>query len=369
MTGPLPQLLADTAGLRWTEQLHGLARTRLDELARAHGGLDDLLRAATVRPDVASQVAAAFTVGETWFQRIGAQLEALPELLAGRRHVRAWSAGCSTGEEAYALAAAFTRQTVEVLGTDLNSESVRRAREGRYGAWSFRGVPPEQVRRSFERRGDLFEVRADLRRRVRFAVHNLTTPAPLRDLDVIACRNVTIYFTPAAAGQVYTHLARALAPGGVLLLAPSDPRPPAHLGLVVERSGGTQVLRRPAFAAAPGPAVSGAPGAGMKGAGPSGVGVSGAGVSGVAPVTPGAAVPDAPRDPELPEARRAAYEAPHDPQAQLALAWALRRAGQDGRAERQARHTLTLLDAHGDSWLAARVRAGCLRLLDGAGEG
>lgn len=355
MTGPLPQLLADTAGLLWTEQLHGLARARLDELARAHGGLDDLLRAATVRPDVASQVAAAFTVGETWFQRIGAQLEALPELLAGRRHVRAWSAGCSTGEEAYALAAAFTRQTVEVLGTDLNPESVRRAREGRYGAWSFRGVPPEQVQRSFERRGDLFEVRADLRRRVRFAVHNLTTPAPLRDLDVIACRNVTIYFTPAAAEQVYTHLARALAPGGVMLLAPSDPRPPAHLGLVVERSGGTQVLRRPLRRAAQVSVPAGPVTARPVRAAP-------------VPVS-GQPVPDALPEQALPEARRAAYEAPHDPQAQLALAWALRRAGQDGRAARQARHTLTLLDAHGDSWLAARVRAGCLHLLDGAGEG
>ena len=363
MTAALPQLLAEAAGLRWTEQLHGLARARLEELARAHGGLDGLLRAAAARPEVAAQVAAAFTVGETWFQRIGAQLEALPELLAGRAHVRAWSAGCSTGEEAYALAAAFTRQTVEVLGTDLNPESVRRAREGRYGAWSFRGVPPGQVRRSFEPRGDLFEVREELRGRVRFAVHNLITPAPQRDLDVIACRNVTIYLTPAAAERVYTHLTRALAPGGVLLLAPSDPRPPAQLGLVVERCGDTQVLRRPARPPAavsvPSGRVAGRPLP------------SGAVMDRPVPATRGpvsGAVTDAAPEPELPEARRAAYEAPLDPQAQLALAWALRRAGQDGRAERQARHALTLLDAQADSWLAARVRAGCLHLLAGAGE-
>lgn len=364
MTAALPQLLADTAGLRWTEPLHGLARARLDELARVHGGLDDLLRAAAARPEVAAQVAAAFTVGETWFQRIGAQLEALPDLLAGRPHVRAWSAGCSTGEEAYALAAAFPRQTVEVLGTDLNPESVRRAREGRYGAWSFRGVPPEQVRRSFERRGDQFEVRGELRRRVRFAVHNLTTPAPQLDLDVIACRNVTIYFTPAAAEQVYTHLTRALAPGGVMLLAPSDPRPPAHLGLVVERCGGTQVLRRPLRHPAPVPVPSGPAAVLPSSSRP----VTGRTVRATPVPASGQPVPDALPEQDLPEARRAAYEAPLDPQAQLALAWALRRAGQDGRAERQARHTLTLLDDQADSWLAARVRAGCLHLLAGMGE-
>ncbi|GAA0514871.1 hypothetical protein GCM10008937_23260 [Deinococcus depolymerans] len=355
MTGPLPQLLADTAGLRWTEQLHGLARARLDELARAHGGLDDLLRAATVRPDVASQVAAAFTVGETWFQRIGAHFEALPELLADRPHVRAWSAGCSTGEEAYALAAAFTRQTVDVLGTDLNPEALRRAQEGRYGARSFRGVPAAQVERSFERRGEQFEVRPALRRRVRFSLHNLMTPAPRRDLDVIACRNVTIYFTPGAAALAYTHLAQALAPGGVLLLAPSDPRPPAHLGLVVDRSRGTQVLRR---ALTP-------PGRPRR-AGPGAADRSPAGAAGPAGV--GAARPPAPEVTDLPAARRAAYEAPLDPQAQLQLAWALRRAGQEARAARQARHTLTLLEAGGaDSWDAARLRAGCLSLLAGTG--
>ena len=367
----LPELLAGAAGLRWTEHLHGLARARLHELAGAHGGLESLLRVAAARPDVAEQVATTFTVGETWFQRIGAQLEALPDLLADRTHVRAWSAGCSTGEEAYALAAAFTRQTAEVLGTDLNPESLRRARRGTYSAWSFRGVPAGQVERFFESRGEPFEVRPELRRQVRFAVHNLLNPAPLRDLDVIACRNVTIYFTPAAAAQVYTNLAQALAPGGVLLTAPSDPRPPAHLGLVVERCRGTQVLRRP-VRPAPLPAVRPAQGHLPPVQLPQGhrpQGQSYGRPPELQSVPAALRAAPAPAGPDLPAARRGAYEAPLDPQAQLELARALRADGQSLRASRQAQHALSLLEsADPDRWLTARLRAECLSLLAGAGE-
>ena len=182
------------------------------------------------------------TVGETYFLRDPAQLAALrqlvlPDVIARRateRRLRLWSAGCSTGEEPYTLGILLHEQTVlgswDVLlvGTDLNRESLRTAREARYPAWSFRATPPELRDRYFEPDGSAWRVRDMVRRLVRFAWLNLAADPlmpPSADFDLITCRNVTIYFDDAATQRLYRQLVKALAPGGWLMLGPSDPLP------------------------------------------------------------------------------------------------------------------------------------------------
>ena len=182
------------------------------------------------------------TVGETYFLRDPAQIAALretilPEILLRRgaeQRIRIWSAGCSTGEEPYTLAILLLEKhltaawDVQLVGTDVNRESLRVAREGRYPAWSFRATPDYVRDRYFEPAGNGWRLSEPIRRMARFAWMNLGAEAmvpPLADLDLVMCRNVTIYFDEAATQRLYQMLIRSLAPGGWLMLAPSDPLP------------------------------------------------------------------------------------------------------------------------------------------------
>ncbi|GGJ76091.1 CheR family methyltransferase [Deinococcus aquiradiocola] len=340
----LQRLVEGVSGLRWNPaQLPG-ALERLSPLLAAHGGLPGLLSTARAQPRVAEQVAAAFTVGETWFMRIREQLLALPDLVPRPSGgvVRAWSAGCSTGEEAYALAAVFQERgvPVEVWGSDLRADAVLSAQRGEYGRWSFRGVDDALRDRHFERCGEAFRARPALRQAARFLVHNLQDPAPMTGLSVVSCRNVTIYLQPEAVQRVYARLVAALVPGGVLLLAPSDPRPDAALGLELVPLPGASAFRRPA--ARPEvprmerPVTPARP----------------------VPFTPVPAVPAGPPVDAFAEVRRRAYERPEDPDAQLALALALLDAGQPDRAARTLKFVQTLLDRPDlPEWTLARGQA------------
>ena len=202
------------------------------------------------------------TVGETYFLRDPAQIAALcetilPEIVdrrSGERRLRLWSAGCSTGEEPYTLAI-LLRENFEItpawdvvlVGTDLNRESLRVAREGNYAAWSFRATPDEIRNRYFLASETGWRLNDSIRRMTRFAWMNLGADSlmpPSPDLDLIMCRNVTIYFDEAATQRLYRALVRALAPGGWLMLGPSDPVPADRGGLERVEVEGAVVWRR-----------------------------------------------------------------------------------------------------------------------------
>jgi chemotaxis protein methyltransferase CheR len=181
------------------------------------------------------------TVGETYFLRDPAHIAALretilPDILTRRtaeRRIRMWSAGCSTGEEPYTLAILLLEKhladwDVLLVGTDVNRESLRVAREGRYPAWSFRATPEYVRDRYFEPADTGWRVIEPIRRMTRFAWTNLGAEAmlpPSADIDLVVCRNVTIYFDQLATQRLYRGLIDSLAPGGWLMLGPSDPVP------------------------------------------------------------------------------------------------------------------------------------------------
>jgi chemotaxis protein methyltransferase CheR len=186
----------------------------------------------------------SLTVGETYFLRDGTQIAALretvlPEAIRRRLHdkrLRVWSAGCSTGEEVYTLAILLKERNLPadweltLLGTDVNRESLRVAREATYPAWSFRATPPAIRDRYFDSDcgGGTWRVKEPLRRMARFGWTNLGADpmmAPLADIDLVICRNVTIYFDDPATQRLYRALIRSLAPGGWLVLGSSDPIP------------------------------------------------------------------------------------------------------------------------------------------------
>ncbi len=181
----------------------------------------------------------ALTTHETYFYREPQQLRALCEELlpelhernARTRRLRFWSAGCSTGEEAYTLAMLvkashlFEGWEVEVYGTDISRRVLEAARRAEYGAASMRAIPPDALQRFFVPAGSRFRVRDDLRAWVSFGQLNLLEPAAAQlvpRVDVVLCRNVMIYFDPAARRQVLRMLHDKLVPGGYLLLGHSE---------------------------------------------------------------------------------------------------------------------------------------------------
>jgi chemotaxis protein methyltransferase CheR len=188
--------------------------------------------------DELERLVASLTIGETHFFRNHPQVDAiqrviLPNLIDLRRRerrLRIWSAGCSSGEEAYSVAIALDmlladrdRWTIEIVGTDINDVAIAKAREGLYGEWSFRGVPQSIRRRYFAQEGRRFRLDPEIRQMVTFRELNLVSDTyPSRqsntaEMDLILCRNVLIYFRPETIDAVVTRLERAVAPGGWMM--------------------------------------------------------------------------------------------------------------------------------------------------------
>jgi chemotaxis protein methyltransferase CheR len=196
------------------------------------------LESATAGDAELRSLAERLTVGETYFFRHQAQLEALmedvlPLVQHGGRSARVLSAGCSTGEEAYSLAmlaresARVDASRLFITGVDLNPRSVERARQAHYSPWALRVTPEPLRERWFEPLPDSsFALRPEVRDSVLFEERNLLDEdssfwAP-NSFDVILFRNVLIYFSPEAARRAIARLEQALTPGGFLFLGPSE---------------------------------------------------------------------------------------------------------------------------------------------------
>ena len=159
----------------------------------------------------------------------------IPALLAGkpdRATVRAWVAGCSTGEEAYSLAIVFREAllarhprpnlTLQIFATDLDEDAIRRARAGVYPAGIASDVSAERLEQCFLREDDGYRVRPEIRETVVFAVQDLVADPPFIKLDLLSCRNVLIYLDAPLQRKMMTVFHYALRPGGVLVLGTAE---------------------------------------------------------------------------------------------------------------------------------------------------
>ncbi|MEK8172197.1 protein-glutamate O-methyltransferase CheR [Streptomyces sp. M19] len=161
------------------------------------------------------------------------QREVVPELLADLSpddEIRVWSAGCSSGEEAYSLAIVFAEamgveeslHRVKIYGTDVDEEALRDARTGLYTAKSLEPLSQELRDKYFEQNGAQFSFRSDLRRRVIFGRHDITRDAPISRLDLLVCRNTLMYFNVEAQTQIVDRFHFALGEGGFLYLGKAE---------------------------------------------------------------------------------------------------------------------------------------------------
>jgi chemotaxis protein methyltransferase CheR len=179
---------------------------------------------------------AAVTTNETYFFREPQQFDVftkhvLPRVLDRKRNggIRVWSAACSTGEEPYTIAA-ILKETVpsvraEVFGSDISDGVLDSARRGVYSSYAVRIVPPYYQQKYFRMRGDAYELDAGIRSSVKFLNVNLIDEKAIRtirDVDVIFCRNVLIYFDDKSKRKAVSLLYDALAPNGFLMVGTSE---------------------------------------------------------------------------------------------------------------------------------------------------
>ncbi len=271
-------LVLERSGLYFPEAKQRSLRRGLGEALGASSctSLDEyykLLQHSSSNSSEWDSLVSALTVGETYFFRNKGHFDALaqhilPELIArwehSNRRIRIWSAGSATGEEPYSIAMLLCELiprpeswNILILATDINRDALRNAQQGVYGDWSFRGVEKRIQNRYFRRNGNKqFAIADDIKRMVTFDYLNLVDdyyPSLSNNtnaMDVILCRNVTIYFNSEVTQQVVGRFYKCLTNGGWLIPGASEPNMVFYQDFEPGNFPGAVVYRKPAVAKA-----------------------------------------------------------------------------------------------------------------------
>ncbi len=240
----LASLLEARTGQQLTLSRRWRIETALSSLLRARGigSLDELITILVMgkEPALADLVVEALLNNETYFFRDRTPFDAMRDKLlpalriarADTKTIRIWSAGCSTGQESYSLAMLFADDplkwqgwTIDILGTDVSSGAVQKAREGKYSQFEVqRGLAITQMIRWFSETDDGWRVADALKQSVRFSVHNLleSTPPSPGKFDIVLCRNVLLYLNNDRRRDAFDRLADQLDPDGALMLGAGE---------------------------------------------------------------------------------------------------------------------------------------------------
>jgi chemotaxis methyl-accepting protein methylase len=149
----------------------------------------------------------------------------------GASNISIWSCGCASGEEPYSIAILFkellknySALKVEINATDIDETSIIKAKSGIYDAHALEDMPKEYVERYFNNvEGDVFKLDPSIKQMVNFGKHNFfNDPPPVKNLDMIFCRNVIIYFTPDSKGKLVSTFFNNMAEHGWFTLGESE---------------------------------------------------------------------------------------------------------------------------------------------------
>ncbi|MFP4123285.1 CheR family methyltransferase [Coleofasciculus sp.] len=157
----------------------------------------------------------------------------LPQLLQQKNRqeqIRVWSAGCSSGEEAYSIAILLAemmgfeqfRQRVKIYATDVDEEALNQARWARYDAKALENLSEEWRQRYFDQVGNQYVFRPDIRRVVIFGRNDLVQDAPISRLDILICRNTLMYFNAETQKRILARFNFALKDNGALFLGKAE---------------------------------------------------------------------------------------------------------------------------------------------------
>lgn len=227
------------SGIHFSESNRSILESRLKERLRNMSGFSpsDYLDLLKKDRDETKNFLDAITTNLTRFFRNQAHYDTfinyvIPELVqtkaaSGEKIIRIWSAGCSTGEEPYTNAMVLTEHlppgwTFEVVASDLSLKSLMKAKEGFYAASRITGIPENYLTKYFDAIDDGYRVKDSIKKLIKFDYHNLKFDTGLKNLDIVFCRNVLIYFDEAAQKNVIDHFWSSMAAHSYLFIGHSE---------------------------------------------------------------------------------------------------------------------------------------------------
>lgn len=161
--------------------------------------------------------------------------EVLPILIELKRKkndhkLKIWCAGCSSGEEAYTMAivlkeflgSKFKEYDITFIATDIDKASVERAKQGIYEAAQFKETYPEYISKYFDKEDELYKVKKELRDIIEFKQGNILSVVKPKQLDIILCRNVVIYFDKGTKEKLYGELFNNMINGGFFIMGKTE---------------------------------------------------------------------------------------------------------------------------------------------------
>ena len=140
--------------------------------------------------------------------------------------LKIWSAACSTGDEPYSLVMALSDfvplNRIQITATDINWQVIEKAKIGLYSEKSIASVPEDKKKKFFKQNGKFYQISDEVKKCVTFKEHNLLTDPYPKDMHLIVCRNVLIYFTEEAKDEVFQKYYNSLANNGVLFIGSTE---------------------------------------------------------------------------------------------------------------------------------------------------
>ncbi|MDD3288976.1 MAG: protein-glutamate O-methyltransferase, partial [Alphaproteobacteria bacterium] len=237
-------LVRQRSGLVLTRDKAYLLESRLIPVARKWNmkTLDDLSNAVRGKREetLLRDITEAMTTNESFFFRDQKPFDQfrqkiLPQLLASRaakKQIRIWSAAASSGQEAYSLAIICAEEMakiqgwkIDIIGTDLSSEMIERAKSGIYSQFEVqRGLPITLLIKYFQQvSADRWQIKENLRQMVTFREGNLLQEfGPVGIFDIVYCRNVLIYFDQPTKTKALESISKVMAPDGYLFLGGAE---------------------------------------------------------------------------------------------------------------------------------------------------
>jgi chemotaxis protein methyltransferase CheR len=255
------KIIHDRLGLMiHTHQMHDVYKTIKHACDKFHCTPYEYLKLLKSSPDdspIFEELITGITIGETYFFRDQNQMDLLknqilPKIILHKRNnknlsLRIWSAGCSSGEEIYTIAILLNeliidlpRWNLQLLGTDINTASLKKAMLASYTEWSMRSISNDYKNRYFTKADHLYLLVPRIRDMVNISYLNLTDHAltsmfnETNAQDLILCRNVLIYFDNDIITELMDKFSQCLAENGFLMLGASDPFITKNTNLVYE---------------------------------------------------------------------------------------------------------------------------------------
>ena len=239
----ISSLIKSRSGLVLTPDKSYLLESRLMPVARKHGlkGLEDLINHLRTRKDEAMtvEVTEAMTTNESFFFRDVKPFDllrdvVLPPILekrASQKRLRIWCSAASSGQEPYSIAivlkelgAQLAGWNIDIVGTDISHEILKKAQEGMYSQFEVqRGMPIQLLLKYFDKKDENWEIKPEIKNMVQYKYWNLLDDLnALGKFDIVFCRNVLIYFDAETKGKVLENIAKLMPEDGMLFLGGAE---------------------------------------------------------------------------------------------------------------------------------------------------